>query len=352
MATLDPWYLSTLRCPADGSKLHLDNSDLISENGRKYPIVDGVPVMLLEEQEQTMGIARATIERAKGNREVVDQRAPEYYLETLGVSDAEKLRLIELASMECRFIDPVVSVIIAATSGYAYKSLIGNASLKEYPIPSIGLSAAGNGQDLLDIGCNWGRWCVAAARLGYRVVGLDPSLGAIMAARRVAAQMALDIKYVVGDARWLPFPQESFDVVYSYSVLQHFSKKAALRTLSEAGRLLRQGGIAKIQMANRSGIRSLQHQVRRRFREPREFEVLYWSVNELRKEFENHIGPTKISSDCYFGLGWQWADFKHMPIKLKPILLASEGLRRLSAVVPPIVRVSDSVFCTSIKASA
>ena len=38
---------------------------------------------------------------------------------------------------------------------------------------------------LLDIGCSWGRWSLAAARKGYSVVGIDPSLGAVMAARRI-----------------------------------------------------------------------------------------------------------------------------------------------------------------------
>jgi cyclopropane fatty-acyl-phospholipid synthase-like methyltransferase len=42
----------------------------------------------------------------------------------------------------------------------------------------------GAGKLLLDIGCSWGRWSISAARNGWCVVGIDPSLGAIMAARR------------------------------------------------------------------------------------------------------------------------------------------------------------------------
>ena len=46
---------------------------------------------------------------------------------------------------------------------------------------------------------------MSAAKKGYRAVGIDPSLGAVMAARRVARQLGLEIKCIVGDARFLPF---------------------------------------------------------------------------------------------------------------------------------------------------
>jgi len=76
-------------------------------------------------------------------------------------------------------------MIIGATSGSSYKHLIGNPKLSEYPIPEISLPSA-SGALLLDLGCNWGRWSISAARNGYSVVGLDPSLGAVLAARRIA----------------------------------------------------------------------------------------------------------------------------------------------------------------------
>ena len=86
-------------------------------------------------------------------------------------------------------------------------------------------SRAANGELLLDIGCNWGRWTIAAAQRGYRPIGIDPSFEAIVAARRIARQLGVDdARYVVADARKLPFADGTFDVVFSYGVLQHFSK--------------------------------------------------------------------------------------------------------------------------------
>jgi len=141
--------------------------------------------MLLADKEQTIGIARASIERAQGGTGIIDQRAPEYYLESLGISDEEKKRLVELVTKRLGKIDPAVSMLIGATSGSAYAHILGDASLGDYPIPKIQMPPS-NGRELLDIGCSWGRWSISAARAGYSVVGLDPSLGAVMAARRVA----------------------------------------------------------------------------------------------------------------------------------------------------------------------
>lgn len=345
---LDPWYLEHLVCPADRTRLEFDGTHLVSAAGRRYPVVDGMPVMLMGDRQQTMDIARISFERASGNASVIDHRAPDYYLETLGVGEPQRARLVELVRDGIDAIDPVVSLLIAGTSGTAYLHLVGNTELAAYPIPSIDVPASKGGY-LLDVGCNWGRWCVAATRAGHKAVGIDPSLGAVMAARRVARQLGLDIKYVVGDARWLPFAERSFDVIHSYSVIQHFSKADARRALREMGRVLNPEGTAKIQMANRIGIRSFQTQWRRGFKPPEKFDVRYWPLSGLKRSFEQAIGPTRIVTDCYFGLGWQWADFGVMQTRHKPVLIASEILKRLSRIIPPMTRVADSVYCIASK---
>jgi 2-polyprenyl-3-methyl-5-hydroxy-6-metoxy-1,4-benzoquinol methylase len=192
--------------------------------------------MLRDDLHQTMPIARASLARARNEPGAVDLRNPRLFLESLSISDAEKEQALNLARLTENKIDPVVSVIIAATNGLLYKHLIGK--LNNYPIPDFRLPT-GDNKILLDIGCNWGRWSIAAARKGYKVIGIDPSLGAIMAAKRVARQLDLDIEYLVADGRYLPFENESFDVVFSYSVIQHFSKEDALRTIKEISRILK-----------------------------------------------------------------------------------------------------------------
>jgi SAM-dependent methyltransferase len=170
----------------------------------------------------------------------IDERCPDLYLESLGVSEAEKNLIVTLADAPATTIDPVVSVILAATNGILYKHLIGRLTI--YPIPRLPLPQ-GEGKLLLDIGCSWGRWSIAAARNGYKVVGIDPSLGALMAAQRVARSMNIDIICVCADSHHLPFQDSSFDQVYSYSVLQYFGRpNNALAAFAEIGRTLRPGG--------------------------------------------------------------------------------------------------------------
>ncbi len=341
---LDSWYLENLVCPVDHTRLEHQDGQLVSRAGRRYPVIDGIPVMLLPNVEQTHWVADASLECARNSHPEKEESG--YYLETLGLSEIERMGVAELIQKNQSDIDPVVAFAVAQTNGIAYKHLIGQ--LETYPIPDLRLPNA-HKKMLLDLGCNWGRWCVAAARKGYSAVGLDPSIGAIMAARRVALQLNLPIKYIVADSRYLPFNNRSIDVVFSYSVLQHLAKSNVRMALSEAGRVLREDGVTFIQMPNFLGIRSLYHQLKRWFRVAKAFEVRYWSVAELKKAFIEEVGPTKVSVDCFFGLGLQKSDAHLMPSRMQLIIQLSEMLRWLSDKLPALKYLADSVYLRSIK---
>lgn len=340
--TIDPWFLQSLVCPADHKGLQSAGDSLVCAAGHRFPVIDGVPVMLVAGP-QTIELAAASLRRAANQER--DDRAPELYLESLGISDAEKEDLLKLARTRGP-VDPVVAFLVAATNGLMYRHLVG--SLDRYPIPDLPLPA-GNGRRLLDVGCSWGRWSLAAAARGYDVVGIDPSLGAVMAARRVARQLGAGARYVVGDARHLPFTAASFDVVYSYSVLQHFAEGDAEQAVSEMGRVLRRDGIAKVQMPTRFGVRCLYHQARRGFRAPRQFEVRYRTLAELRRLFGSRVGPPRFDADCYFGIGLQAADAPFMTGMLKTVLGTSEAIKRASRRLPLLTRIADSVFVEASK---
>ena len=63
---LDPEFLAILRCPLTHSKLRLEGNFLIGETGGlKYPIRDGIPVMLIEEAGLPEGIASLDEFKAK-----------------------------------------------------------------------------------------------------------------------------------------------------------------------------------------------------------------------------------------------------------------------------------------------
>jgi ubiquinone/menaquinone biosynthesis C-methylase UbiE len=241
-------------------------------------------------------------------------------------------------------IDEFVQGEVPYTSGNLYFSV--QHKLSRYPIPETRLRPS-KGERLLDIGCNWGRWSIAAARKGYRPVGLDPSLDAVLAARRVARQLSADIDFVVGDARFLPFADSSFDTVFSYGVFQHFSKENTCISIDEVVRVCKQDGTTLIQMPNKYGIRQYQQHRRRGFSEGEGFEVRYWTPAELSDLFTGRIGPTKMTTDCYFGLSIQASDVDMLPIHFKAVVHSSEFLRKLSGVVKPLTKIADSVYLES-----
>lgn len=336
---LDPWFLENLICPVDGGPLTWDaaSSALRSAAGRTYPVIEGVPQMRVPG-------ATTTVTGLSAPEDDLSRDAP-WYVETVLVSPEQKQgirRLIEEGSA----LDPVATYLVAATNGLAYAHLVGK--LAEYPIPDLRLEQ-GEGELLLDIGCSWGRWCIAAARRGYQPVGIDPSLGAVMAARRICARLGVPARFIVGDARHLPLRTGCFDRVFSYSVIQHFSPEDAARTIGHIGRVLKPGGESFIQMPNRLGLRCLYNQARRRFREARGFEVRYWSLRELRRVFEEAVGRTSFSTDCFFGIGWQPGDARFMPPHFRIIIAFSELLRRASRWLPPLTRLADSVYVASRK---
>jgi SAM-dependent methyltransferase/uncharacterized protein YbaR (Trm112 family) len=341
---MDESFLENLACPRDSEPVELVGVELKCSRGHSYPVVDGVPVMLRNDVDQTIGLTKTSLALATKQFDD-DARAPGYFVASLGINEDEKEGVIELVQSGSK-IDPVVSYLVGATNGILYADLIG--SLRSYPIPDISLPA-GNGKRLLDIGCSWGRWSIAAARKGYEVIGVDPSLGAIMAARRVCLQLGVAARFVVADARFLPFRNGVFDNVFSYSVIQHFSPDDARVTAKEIGRVLHAGGVSVIQMPTKYGIRCLYHQIRRRFRDARDFEVRYWRLGDLKKMFEQAVGATAFSVDCFFGIGVQKSDIAMMPPSMKQVIRLSELTKAASRWIPLIGRLADSVFVRSTK---
>jgi SAM-dependent methyltransferase/uncharacterized protein YbaR (Trm112 family) len=340
---MNEWLLNHLVCPRDHGALTLESGSLICQAGHRYPIVQDVPVMLLSEVEQTFGAAQKSLERASDPEKSKDDP---FFTDTLGLSEEQRSAVKKrMNQLEQEPIDPVANAMVAATSGYLYEEVCGN--LREYPIPNLRLPD-GNGT-FVDVGCNWGRWSIAAARKGYKVVGIDPQLGAVLAAQRVSRKLGLTPSFVVADARFLPFANASFDIGFSFGVFQHLSKPNAVAAIREIARVVKPSGCSLVQMANAFGIRSLYHQLKRGFREPRDFDVRYWTPKELLKTFTDIIGQSELFVDGYFGLGIQAEDAKLLPLKHRVVIRSSEALRKVTNFIPYMMKVADSLYIKSVR---
>jgi len=95
--------------------------------------------------------------------------------------------------------------------------------------------ALATGQTLLDLGCGRGEFLRGFARCGLQVFGVDQSA----AARALCPQA--DVRSADLECEPIPFDDNSFDVVYSKSVLEHFYHPENL--VKEIYRVLKPGGL-------------------------------------------------------------------------------------------------------------
>jgi ubiquinone/menaquinone biosynthesis C-methylase UbiE/uncharacterized protein YbaR (Trm112 family) len=324
---MDPWLVDNLRCPRDQQSLATKGDySLVCPSGHSYPIHDGVPIMLLEEKPDTEPVFAETLKHAAEGT----------------YTDPRKNNPLTLGE-----VDHIAQRLVAGSCGLMYRSLVNN--LKRYPIPRLRLKAS-KGARILDIGCAWGRWSLAAAGMGYRAVGIDPSIYNVLAARRIAIQLGhTENVYLVADGRYLPFAKDCFDAVFSYSCLQHMGEEDVRLVLREIRRTLNRGGISMIEMPNKAGLRNLYVQALRGFRKPTYTDVRYWRPKELASLYGECIGPTRLEIDGFFTINPQVSDLDMLPLPYKVVVLVSEALRHAGRIVPGLTSVADSLYVISTK---
>jgi SAM-dependent methyltransferase len=102
-------------------------------------------------------------------------------------------------------------------------------------------------KDVLELGCGAAQWSIALQAIGARVTGLDNSSVQLDHARALMAKAGVDFPLVHASAEATPLADASFDIVFCDYGAMAFADP--YRTVPEAARLLRAGGLLAFSMS-------------------------------------------------------------------------------------------------------
>jgi SAM-dependent methyltransferase len=108
----------------------------------------------------------------------------------------------------------------------------------------------GRDKDVLEIGIGMGADHVKWARARpHSLTGIDLTSRALGHVKKRFDACGLESTLVLGDAESLPFPDDSFDIVYSWGVLHHTPDTP--KAVREIQRVLRPDGVARVMIYHR-----------------------------------------------------------------------------------------------------
>jgi SAM-dependent methyltransferase len=99
------------------------------------------------------------------------------------------------------------------------------------------------GARILDVACGHGRHALGLARLGYDVTGVDSSKPSLDLAQRLAEEAGIEVEYVHGDMRELPWEAAFDGAINVFTAFGYFPEQAEDEQAAAAiARALKPGG--------------------------------------------------------------------------------------------------------------
>jgi ubiquinone/menaquinone biosynthesis C-methylase UbiE len=134
------------------------------------------------------------------------------------------------------------------------------------------IAGGSGGRRLLEVGAAAGCLTIALSEMGYICTGIEPDANALQVAQELARQLNRPCPIVGACAERIPFPDQSFDIVITNSVLEHVSDVDAC--FREISRILVPGGVFWFETA--SSMSPFQHEIK-------SFPLFGWYPDSLKK---------------------------------------------------------------------
>jgi SAM-dependent methyltransferase/uncharacterized protein YbaR (Trm112 family) len=230
--------LSHLRCPISKELLRFEaltandwfvNGLLLAGNGMIYPVVEGVPRLLLEsflDYEQPLRHLLPSFEEKK---QFLLTRFGQKILAAHNRNQKSKNSF----SLEWRLLEKDRHLRVWQTDATEFKKQLFN----ELQQPADSLMK----KKIIDIGCGHGRSTTLLAGQSALAIGIDLGLSVVDAAKKNSLH---NCYFLQADLHHLPFDAAYFDIVYSSGVIHHTENTG--RAFDSISQLTKPGGLLTV----------------------------------------------------------------------------------------------------------
>ena len=166
------------------------------------------------------------------------------------------------------------------------------------------------GKHVLEVGCGAAVDLARFAKGGAIATGIDLAASAIELARANFSQQGLHGEFHVASGEAMPFPDDSFDLVYAHGVVQYTADPQ--RLVNECRRVLKPGGLAIFQVYNRvSWLNGLSKVMKVGLEHDDAPVLLKYSIPEFRRLLagfaDTRIVPERFPVKSRLHKGWKGA---------------------------------------------
>lgn len=174
-----------------------------------------------------------------------------------------------------------------------------------------------DGMRILEVGCAGGLLLhrIKEALPGVRAIGLDRDSGHIAFARQKTMELGLDCEFVEGDALRLPFADDSFDLTFSHTVIEHVETQPFLR---EQHRVIKPGGRIVV-LSVRTSLNVAPENWKPVSGEEKELFDQLWAGVDMELDRRNDVGKYEMK-ECDFPKALEDAGFLDVEVSFISLL--------------------------------